>query len=140
MLDQTSIKSSLDLGSGSSVLSIFLKQKGVEDVMASEIDALARENGEYNLKFNDVKDTLVYAPDDASLKREFDLVVANIIDGVLLKLKDQILSKKAKHIILCGILTENKERLMEAFTEDTGYRVESSDHMDEWSLLKLIRD
>jgi ribosomal protein L11 methyltransferase len=134
------IKSAVYLGSGSSVLSIYLKQCGVDEVLASEIDPLARENGRINLELNDIKNVDVLAPNSVELNREFDLVVANIIDGVLLDLREDILSKKAKTIILSGILIENEKRLIEAFTKDTGYKLLLSDHLEEWSLITLKKN
>lgn len=138
LLNETpQINKALDLGSGSSVLSIYLKKRGVNEVKASEIDPLARVNGEHNLNLNGIHDVKVFASDDKNLDGEFDLVVANIIDGVLLKLKEDILSKKAEHIILSGILRENEKKLIKAFTQNTGYNLISSNHLEEWSLILL---
>jgi len=130
------INSALDLGSGSSVLSIYLKQMGVDKVTACEIDPLARENGKFNLELNSIKNVEVLGPGDSSLDEDYDLVVANIIDGVLLKLKEEIFSKKPKFIILSGILTENKSKLIEAFTSGS-YSMIDSGELDEWSFLLL---
>ena len=133
----TNISNALDLGSGSSVLSIYLKKRGVAKVQACEIDPLARENGQFNLSLNEINDVQVLAPEDKALNGEFDLVVANIIDGVLLKLKESIFLKDPKHIVLSGILRENEERLVKAFSEETGYKLVSRDHLEEWSLVTL---
>ena len=139
LLDSTSqISKAFDLGSGSSILSIYLKKKGVDEVKAFDIEPLARENGLHNLNLNGIKDVKIYVSEnDVSDEEEFNLVVANIIDGVLLKLKESILSKKAEYIILSGILRENKDKLVEAFTHNTGYSLISLDHLEEWSLILL---
>lgn len=133
-------KTALDMGSGSSVLSIFLKQEGVKEVTPCEIDEQARENGNLNLALNDIFDTKVIAPESLDKNKNYDLVVANIIDGILLKLKDQLLGHKPNVLILSGILIENENRVVNAFTNHTGYNLAQKTQLDEWSCLTLKRE
>lgn len=137
---EKSIASAIDWGAGSAVLSIFLAKKGVTNIVACEIDELARENAVKNLNLNNVDCTYVCAPDDEVMKKPCDLVVANIIDGVLLQIKEHIFNTQAKHIILSGILNENAERVKKEFTCGTGYTFIHSDQLDEWSMLQFKKE
>lgn len=138
--DPLKFKTALDMGSGSSVLSIFLKQKGVKEVTPCEIDALARENGDINLNLNNITDTKVIAPEDLDQNQKFDLVVANIIDGILLKLKDLLLSHNPEVLILSGILIENQNNIIKNFTQGTGYGLVEQKHLEEWVCLTFKRE
>jgi|GEM_PF-756163 len=137
---ENTIASAIDWGAGSAVLSIFLAKKDIKSIVACEIDELARENATKNLSLNNVDAAYVCAPDDEIMKEPCDLVVANIIDGVLLQIKDQIFNTRPKHLVLSGILNENAEWVKKEFTKDSGYTFVCCDQLDEWSMLQFKKE
>jgi SAM-dependent methyltransferase len=64
----------------------------------------------------------------------FDIVVANIIDGVLIQLKPSLLKalKPGGHIFLTGILLEREEIFLEEFIKDSDLQVIRRIENDEW--------
>lgn len=109
-------KTALDVGCGSGILSISLAKLGLK-VDACDTDALAvlssKENGIKNkIEFNDIWTGSVMAT-----HKKYDVVVANIIaDVILLLVKD--LKKSINdngYLIISGILTKYKERILKNF-------------------------
>lgn len=138
ILDKEKYESALDMGAGSAILSILISQKKVSKVTACEIDEMARENAKENLSLNSCADVKVIAPEDLP-EKSFELVVANIIDGVLLKLKDQLINLCEKTLVLSGILEENLEELSLAFTESKDFKVTEVTQDKEWVCVVLKR-
>ncbi len=64
----------------------------------------------------------------------FDLVIANIIDGVLLKLKELLLQKRnpGGSFILSGIIIENDADFIEGFLKDTPLKIVERIQKGEW--------
>lgn len=129
--------SALDMGAGTGILSVLMKKLSVSTVLACEIDEMAREKCRENLELNSVFDVEVVGPEDLET-RSYSLVVANIIDGVLLKLKEQLCTATDKTLILSGILIENEENVVKSFL-DLGFKLESRSVKEEWICLVLIK-
>lgn len=68
------------------------------------------------------------------VKETFDFVVANIIDGVLIQLKDHLLKvlKPGGQMFLTGILTERDDDFFSEFIENSGLKVVRRIEKDEW--------
>lgn len=135
--NKKNFKTALDMGAGTGILSIFMRKEGVS-VTACEIDGMARENGRKNLELNAIKDVAMVSPEDLKDKT-FDLVVANIIDGVLLKIKKDLLEYTTSKLVLSGILRENESEVVEAFLE-LGFKLTSKAYQDEWLCLELDKN
>ena len=73
----------LDFGSGSGILAIGAAKLGAV-VDAVEIDAAARAHAERNARANGVDDRIRHARTLEGLRAPYDLIVANILRGVLL--------------------------------------------------------
>jgi len=127
--------SALDMGAGTGILSVLMKKLSIPTVLACEIDEMAREKCRENLELNSVYDVKVVGPED--LKSDsYSLVVANIIDGVLLKIKDQLYAATEKTLVLSGILVENEVDVTKAFL-DLGFNLKSKTAKEEWICLIL---
>ena len=125
--------SALDMGAGTGILSVLMKKMGLESVVACEIDEMAREKCEENLDLNGVQGVPVLPPE--SLRADsYDLVVANIIDGVLLKIKDQLFQAANKTLLLSGILKENEGAVTQSFV-DLGLKLKERSDKEEWVCL-----
>ncbi len=124
--------SALDMGAGTGILTSLIKKRGVSNVLACEIDEMARVKCKENLDINGVNDVEVIDP--SKLSGEYDLVVANIIDGVLLKIKSELSLRTKKRLLLSGILLENEDEVLKAF-EAEGLKLLNRTSKDEWACL-----
>ncbi len=123
----------LDLGAGTGILSILMYLKGITQGVATEIDEMAREKCVENLDLNQIKSISV--KDEKfllDLKHRYSLVVANIIDGVLINLRESIAQSFAKTLIVSGILEERNEFFKNEFIVKMNLKIQSSHQKDIW--------
>lgn len=129
----------LDVGTGSAVLAIAAARLGARRVVAvdNDADALinARENIERNACGKEV--TLEHATVDAPWLQTrgsaYDLILANVLSGVLIPLLPAFRSalRPGGHAILAGILSGEAETVRSA-ARRAGFRVEAEDTEGEW--------
>jgi len=87
------IKTVLDLGCGSGILGIAAKALGAENVFLIDIDPLAVEEAKGNALRNGVDSSvLIFYGSLENIKRKFELVIANIVTGELLRMGEGIKS------------------------------------------------
>lgn len=79
-------KSLLDMGCGTSILTILARMRGAQPCTAIDIDEWCVRNSIENIKLNGVTDIAVSQGDASALagKRPFDVVIANINRNILL--------------------------------------------------------
>ena len=131
---QQNYNTAIDVGTGTGILAIQCELLGATDVVAIEIDTEARRVARENLEINSSK--YVKVPDLLAheVTQEFDLVIANIIDGVLVQLKNDLLKlRKGKApMVLTGILAEREDYFLTNFLENTDLKVIARESRDEW--------
>ncbi len=112
----------MDVGCGSAILAIAAAKLGAERVVAVDIDAMALENARHNAELNQV-DIEIGEGSVAELLagkfslRQADVVVANILAPVLIRLLGQGLAQLMNSggvLILSGILAEQGTELRAA--------------------------
>lgn len=109
----------LDVGTGTAILAMLAERIGYSPVVGLEIDPearrVARENIAANQSTVDVRDELLEDYDHSH-----DVVVANIIDGVLIKLRKPLLgaTRVGGDLFLTGILLERENIFADAFLKD----------------------
>ncbi len=130
----------LDVGTGSGILAIGAAMLGAREVLAVESDGDALANAEDNLRRNGVADRvqLVHARVDAAFLRRagagaFDLVVANVLAGVLRPLLQPLHGALAPggRLVLGGILDYEAGDMLEA-ARAVGLVLRVEDVEDEW--------
>ena len=136
----------LDVGSGSGILSIAAARLGAAEVVAVELDEDANINARENLERNGAADrvTLIERMADPELLERldrFDLVVANILSGVIRPLlpafRSALGNEPGGRLIVSGILqTEHGDVLRDA--EAAGFRLEHVDGEEEWWSALLV--
>ncbi len=138
LADDADVRTFLDAGCGSGILTIGAAKLGYEDLHAFDFDPDAVRIAAENLEINgftgkDVKLTV----DDAEVYqagKQFDLVCANILGHLLVKFKNNIDTwvKPGKYLALAGILNEEFEALAEEFTA-LGYTEITRQSEKEWT-------
>jgi ribosomal protein L11 methyltransferase len=133
-----------DLGAGSAVLSIAAAKLGARSVAAVEVDADAIPNAEENVALNGVGDVVTIFAGDAGallpLLAPVDVVVANIISGVLVEILPIIAASLAPagFAILSGILAEERDEMLEELSGG-GWTIADEDYEDEWWSVLIVR-
>ena len=126
-----------DLGAGSAVLAIAAAKLGAARVAAVELDVDAIANAEENISANGVGPTVTLLEGDAAvilpLLAPVNLVVANIVSGVLIGMLDLIKRSvpATGHAILSGILVSERDLMVKAFA-DVGWSIEKEHAEEEW--------
>lgn len=124
----------IDVGTGTAILAMLAKMGGVHDVLGIEIDPEARRVARENIKLNHREDVRITDQLLENVREEFDFVVANIIDGVLITLKDELLRvlKPGGQIFLTGILLEREDDFFAEFIDKTNLKIVRRIEKDEW--------
>lgn len=130
----TGDSSLMDVGTGTAILAMLARKCGINNVFGIEIDPEARRVARENIERNKLPEILITDELLEQVKSEFDFVVANIIDGVLIQLKDDLLRilKPGGHIFLTGVLLEREETFFSEFIEKTDLKLIRRIEKDEW--------
>lgn len=126
--------SALDVGTGTGILAMLFAHLGFSKTDGTEIDPIARETAEENVKINSHTNVHILPIQIEEITEKYDCVVANIIDGVLMGLKGELLrvTKPGGYLILTGILDERKDEFLLKFTTGAPVELVRSIQKDEW--------
>lgn len=111
------IESFLDVGTGTGILAILAHQLWVPTVAATELDTDARRVAHENFVLNECEDIELSELQVEQLSDRYDVVVANIIDGVLVRIQDS-LKKRVQPggtLIVSGIIAERESDFLAGF-------------------------
>ena len=137
----------LDVGTGSGILAIAAALLGAQSVLAVEADADALINAADNVARNapDAAIELVHAMADAAyLEQErgdgFDVILANVLSGVLLPLLPAFYEalKPGGRLVLSGILESEGDDMLAAATS-AGFELSREELEDEWWSAMFVR-
>ncbi len=132
-------KTVVDFGCGSGILAIAALKLGATSVIAIDIDPQALEATLENARRNAVDDRLsVYLPKDQPAIAA-DIVIANILSGPLLALRQTITDfcRSGGNLVLSGILEEQVESIESAYRAD--FNLEPSRVDGEWARVSGTR-
>ncbi|MFP5518594.1 MAG: 50S ribosomal protein L11 methyltransferase [Bdellovibrionia bacterium] len=124
----------LDVGTGTAILAMLAQQSGFGIVTGIEIDPEARRTARENVKLNKLEVIDIPESQLEEIRDKYDVVVANIIDGVLLQLKKDLIRvvRPGGYLLLTGILTERDNLFFEKFIEESQLKVIRRLEKDEW--------
>ena len=108
----------LDVGTGTGILAICAAKLGARMVTGIDIDPKAVEIAGKNVAINEVANRVEIINRDIALCRgSFDLIAANLISGVLIKLHSHLLSltKPGGYIIASGITEQDAKEVEKIF-------------------------
>lgn len=127
----------LDLGTGSGILSIVAAKMGAATILALDIDPVAVENAEENLRRNDIAvdrvDLRVGSVESIDAERQFELIVANIQSHILEPILADLhaLLAPGARIIFSGLLVKERDAFCAAI-EEVGLHTEDVYVKNEW--------
>lgn len=124
----------LDVGTGTAILAMLARRAGFNNVTGIEIDPEARRTARVNIDLNHLSDIEIRDELLEDLTSAYDVVVANIIDGVLIQLKDDLLrvTKVGGSLLVTGILKERDDEFFQEFIDKTPLKVIRRLEKDEW--------
>lgn len=113
---------------------MLMAMEGIPEVEATEIDPMARETAVVNLGLNDLQRVKVHDVQIEELAGPYDLVVANIIDGILVRLREDLfrLTRPGGLILVTGILEERRADFLLRFQYGLDLRLLKEESQDEW--------
>nr|WP_305793090.1 50S ribosomal protein L11 methyltransferase [Sedimenticola hydrogenitrophicus] len=129
----------IDFGCGSGILAVAALKLGAKRVYATDHDPQAMQATVANAEKNGVLERLQPC-DPADLPgHPVDLVLANILAGTLIELKEQLtrLTRPGGRIILSGILSEQAQMVSDAYAE--AFSMQPPRQQEEWVLLEGTR-
>ncbi len=128
----------LDVGSGTGILSIAAIKLGAASAVAIDTDEVCYENCRENCELNGVTDYIKILTSDIKDVREndFDLILANIQNNVLLEISNEIKKRliKNKTVILSGLLGQNFDEIAISYSQ-IGFNLIDKTEMNEWIAL-----
>jgi ribosomal protein L11 methyltransferase len=133
--DQVANWTVLDVGTGTAILAVLAERCGYGLTTGVEIDPEARRKARENCELNQTSTVDVTDKQLDEIKDKYDVVVANIIDGVLVKIKKDLLKavKPQGHLFLTGILQERDNLFFSQFIESSPeIKVVRRIQKDEW--------
>ncbi|WP_270728022.1 50S ribosomal protein L11 methyltransferase [Shimia sp. Alg240-R146] len=139
-------KNVVDIGCGTAVLAMGAARIWPDVVLASDIDEVAVEVAEANVKANAMEGRVVcleaagFGHPDLAAKAPYDLVFANILKAPLIDLAQDMggnISAQG-HAILSGILNEQADDVVAAY-DASGFDVHTREEVGEWTTLTLTR-
>lgn len=137
-------RSVIDIGCGSGILAIAAAKLGAAPVLAVDIDAVALDNARHNAALNAVDIEIGEGSVGELLAGKFgfnqaEVVLANILAPVLVRLLDQGLSRLLKPngaLILSGVLMAQESELRRAL-DNHALRVIDELRIDDWVALAV---
>ncbi|MGE5681353.1 MAG: 50S ribosomal protein L11 methyltransferase [Bacillota bacterium] len=125
----------LDVGTGTGVLAIAAVKLGAKDAIAVDNDEWCYDNGIENCEQNSVTGKVEIKLGEIKdiVKKDFDLIVANINKPILLEIAQEIRShiNQQGTLILSGLLITDQEEIIRKYTS-VGFKPIDRMQMDEW--------
>lgn len=129
----------LDVGSGSGILSILAARLGAREVLGVDTDDEAVRVGQENVLGNGVTDRVTIARGSYDVAHGiYDLVVANILAGVITRMLSEGLAAYGHLFIFSGILDAQADEVVRT-ANSTGLSVVEKRTMDDWVCLICAR-
>lgn len=126
----------LDVGCGSGILSVVAAKFGSERVLAVDTDAMCikvtRENAEQN-KCSDIIETVCGDLLENVRDEKFDIVVANIIADVIIRLNEDVSRfLKPDGVYICSGIIDSKQQMVVDSLVKCGFKIVMTEKMGDW--------
>ncbi|WP_282120671.1 50S ribosomal protein L11 methyltransferase [Ruegeria atlantica] len=135
-----------DIGCGTAVLAMAAARVWEGEIIASDIDEVAVDVAEANLKANGMAgkvrcvEAAGFDHPDLGAFAPYDLIFANILKGPLVALAPEIAAnlRVGGYAILSGILNEQADDVVSVYLQN-GFNLEENDQIGEWTTLILSK-
>jgi len=131
----------LDLGCGSGILSVIACQLGAKSAVAVDIDPNSAETSMENARKNGISAERYKAfaydvLDDKPLNGKYDIVVANIVSDIIIRLASKARELVAENgvFIAGGIITDRFDEVKSAI-ENAGFKIKDVKIENDWAVL-----
>ena len=132
------LKSYLDVGMGSGILSVVAEKLGAREIEGFDTDMEASKTARFNFRLNKCRNGKFYRRDLGKIRthKKFDLVGANMLSGVLVGNARKIISfvKPGGYLVVSGILTKDVTHFKREFPS-SGLRCIKQLNKGKWSAL-----
>lgn len=133
-----------DIGCGTAVLAMAAARVWDGTILASDIDEVAVDVAEANLKANGMEGQVIcleaagFDHPDLQAQAPYDLIFANILKGPLVALAPDLAAnlRPGGYAILSGILNEQADDVVAVYAQN-GVNLERRDEIGEWTTLLL---
>lgn len=133
-----------DIGCGTAVLAMAAARVWDGTIIASDIDQVAVEVAEANLRANDMEgrvhcvEAAGFAHPDLAAQAPYDLIFANILKGPLIALAPDLAAhlRPGGYAILSGILNEQADEVREVYFQ-SGVNFVEDEKIGDWTTLLL---
>ncbi len=124
----------LDVGTGTGLLGILASRLAVKTIHVNDIDSECLRVAGENFAKNQVENVNILKKPVSEIKKPYDWVVANIIDGVLIQLSKDLkrLMKPKGRMLVSGILVENEDSFKKQFVEANELQIIERRQQGEW--------
>ncbi len=133
-------KKILDFGCGSGILSIAAKKLGAKKITAIEVDDLAINSANENIKFSNLSDIDIRHASIENLPQsdKYDIILANISSNIIINFSEMIYSRliKGGYLLCSGILLSDMEITLKNL-ESSGFIFLDSIQEEDWCCLEL---
>ena len=129
-------KTLLDVGTGTGILAILGAYMGFEKIRATDTDVESQRVANENFELNQVS-VLMNHEQIEEIHETYDVVLANIIEGVLSLIQKELFKKVNPQgvLFLSGILADNKEEFLKEFQLPSGAQWFFEKQEGEWLCL-----
>ncbi len=133
-------ESCLDIGTGSGILAIGAAKLGFKHVTAVDIDPMAIDASMRNVDENRLTNVTIKEGDIHSVSGSFDLIVANLLSGILVDIAQEIVSRlnPGGTAILSGMLPGQENDVIKSF-EKAGLTLRETINNGKWVTLVFSR-
>jgi ribosomal protein L11 methyltransferase len=128
----------LDVGTGSGILAIAAAKRGAREIVGVDTDGLSVEAARENVERNGVS-VDVRIGSAADVTGTFDVVVANLVGPVLVRIARELRARVASSgsLVAAGITTRAESEVQAALAA-SGLRATSRDERADWVRLTLV--
>jgi ribosomal protein L11 methyltransferase len=129
-------ESCLDIGTGSGILAIGAAKLGFRHVTAVDIDPMAIDAAKRNVEENSLFNVVIKEGDITAVDGSFDLIVANLLSGILVDIVHEILTRlnPGGKAILSGMITGQEDDVRKAY-EKAGLKLIETVASEKWVTL-----
>ena len=113
-------KTVLDFGTGTGILAILSEKLGAAEIVAIDNDDQSIRNARENFGSNDCSKIRLLQESTANVDIKFDIILANIIKGVILDNLTAFAKEMVKEgvILISGLLADDEQEILEKATEN----------------------